>query len=97
MDLQFTQDILILNLISFFIYLGYLELNPKITGIWLRRDSNNNFFIALSSLWNYVLYPFKEIKLWYPNMWDLNIFISVPLTTGLLYGIRRYYYYLINK
>ena len=91
MDQEFFFDILKLNSISLIIYLAYLELNPKITGIWLRRDSTNQFIISLKSLWGYIMYPFKEIQLWYPSMWDLNIFISIPLISVLLYGIRDYY------
>ena len=91
MDQEFLFDILKLNSVSFIIYLAYLELNPKITGIWLRRDSTNQFIISLKSLWGYIMYPFQEIQLWYPSMWDLNIFISIPLISVLLYGIRDYY------
>uniref|UniRef100_A0A6C0EK99 Uncharacterized protein n=1 Tax=viral metagenome TaxID=1070528 RepID=A0A6C0EK99_9ZZZZ len=86
----FTRYNLILNLISFSIYLVYIEINPKIRRIWLRKNSNNNFFISLSSLWNYSMYPFKEIKLWYPSMWDLNIYISIPIITGLLSVVNEY-------
>ena len=78
------------NSIGFLIYLLYLELNPKITGIWLRRDSNNNYFIALSSLLNFILYPIKNKQLWYPYLWDMNIFIAVPIISGTLFIINKY-------
>ena len=78
------------NSISFIIYLLYLEINPKITGIWIRKDSFNNNIISIGSLWNFIIYPFKEIKLWYPSLWDLNIFISIPLITGLIYGVNYF-------
>ena len=97
MDQDFFFDILKLNSISLIIYLAYIELNPKITRIWLRRDSSNQFIISLKSLWGYIMYPFKEIQLWYPSMWDLNIFISIPLISVLLYGIRYYYYLIYNN
>ena len=86
-----------LNIFSILIYLIYLELNPKITGIWLRKDSYNNTIISLGSLWNYILYPFKEIKLWYPKFWDLNIFISVPIITVTLLVIKKIYSLCINE
>ena len=96
MDQDFFFDILKLNSASFIIYLAYIELNPKITGIWLRRDSSNQFIISLKSLWGYIMYPFEEIQLWHPSMWDLNIFISIPLIGILLYGIRHSYNMLSN-
>ena len=97
MDQKFLFDALKLNSVSFIIYLFYIELNPKITGIWLRRDSSNQLIISLKSLWGYIIYPFKEIQLWYPSMWDLNIFISIPLISVLLYGSLYYYYLMYNN
>ena len=86
-----------LNIFSIFIYLLYLELNPKITGIWLRKNSYNSTVISLGSLWDYVIFPFKEIKLWYPKFWDLNIFISFPIITCSLLIIKKIYSYYIDK
>jgi hypothetical protein len=66
-------------ILSIIIYLLYLELNPKITGIWLRRDSENCLRITFNGLWKFIKYPFQNIKMWYPNLWDMNVFISIPL------------------
>ena len=78
---------------SIIIYLLYLELNPKIGGIWLRRGELNQLRITVSGLKDFILFPFKEIKMWYPGMWDMNAFISVPLLTGLILLFKQY----INK
>ena len=86
-----------LNIFSTLIYLIYLELNPKITGIWLRKDSYNRTIISLGSLWNYIIFPFKEIKLWYPQFWDLNIFISVTIIKFFLLIIKKIYRKYTNK
>ena len=76
-DFKF-YNIVINILISCAVYLSYLELNPKITGIWLRRDSSNRYRLSLGGLKDFILFPFKNYRMWYPSMWDMNIFISIP-------------------
>lgn len=91
MDSIIDSSFVKLNIFSMLIYLIYLELNPKITGIWLRKNAFNKTVISLGSLKDYILYPFKEIKLWYPKFWDLNIFVSVPIITIILLLIKKLY------
>ena len=64
--------------LSILIYLLYLEINPKITGIWLRRDYTNTLRLTLNGLWGFITYPLKNIKMWNFNVWDINVFISIP-------------------
>ena len=73
--------------LSIIIYLLYLEINPKITGIWLRRDSTNTLRLTFNGLWNFIIYPFKNIKMWNINLWDINVFISIPLLFFTIYSL----------
>ena len=88
-----SQDdkILIITFIATIIYILYLEINPKITGIWLRKDSNNNIVLALHNLKDFFAYPFKEYRMWIPNMWDMNPYISIPLLSSGIYFLKKLY------
>jgi hypothetical protein len=78
-------------LLSIFIYFLYLEINPKIRGIWLRKGDDNKLSFTLAGIKNFVLYPFKDRRMWFPKMWDMNAFVSIPLLTGTLYLIVEYF------
>ena len=78
-------------ILSVFIYLLYLELNPKITGIWLRKGDDNKFKITLSGLKDFIMYPFKQKKMWLPNLWDMNFFVSIPIISGSIYFMKEYF------
>lgn len=79
--------------LSILVYFLYLEINPKIRGIWLRRSDNNQLHISLNGLKNFIVYPFKNIKMWLPNMWDMNVFVSVPIISSLTYLLIKYFTY----
>lgn len=76
---------------SVLIYFLYLEINPKIRGIWLRKGDDNQLHITLNGLKNFILYPFKNIKMWMPNMWDMNVFVAVPILGSLGYLLIEYF------
>ena len=76
--------------IYFFIFCAYLELSPSIGNVWFRRGSDGLRHINLPSLFHTILSPFKLIELWYPKNWDLNYFIGVFTTFGVIYIIRDY-------
>lgn len=82
-------------IISCIIYLLYLEINPKIRNIWIRKDANKVRTIgwhSLSTLRDFITYPFKDSRLWLPIFWDINIFVSVPILTGILYWSNQYFH-----
>lgn len=76
---------------SILIYFLYLEINPKIRGIWLRKGDDNQLHITLKGLKNFIIYPFKNIKMWLPNMWDMNIFVAIPIISSFSYLLTEYY------
>ena len=84
--------ILLITFLATIIYLLYLEINPKITGIWLRKDSSNKIVLALHNLKDFFAYPFKEYRMWKPNMWDMNPFMAIPIITSSIYFIKEYYH-----
>jgi hypothetical protein len=86
------SKILVITFIATVIYVLYLEINPKITGIWLRKDHNNRVVLALHNLKDFFAYPFKEYRMWKPNMWDMNPYISIPIITSSIYFIKKYYH-----
>ena len=86
------QYYILLNFVSFLLYLAYIEFNPKLSNIWLRKDSLGIRRISLGGLKDFLLYPLSEYRVWYPNLWDLNVFISVPLISVGLNFIINYIY-----
>lgn len=73
-------------LISIFFFILYLELNPKLGGIWLRYDSNNELVLSLQGIYNMIIYPFKNFTMWYPQNWDINFFMFTGLLTIFIYN-----------
>ena len=86
------KDVIIYTIVSIIIYILYLEVNPKITGIWLRKDHNNKIVLTLYNLKDFFLYPFKNKKMWLPNIWDMNPYISIPILTSTFLLIKNYFY-----
>ena len=86
-----SKKLLLINILSLIIYILYLEIDPKITGIWVRKNSNNKYIVSFSGLKNLFLYPFKEFRMWlYPSMWRVNPFISITLISGIIYCFTEY-------
>ena len=79
-----------LNTVSFILYIAYIELSPKLGNIWLRKDALGIRRLSLIGLKDFLLYPLKQYRVWYPNLWDLNVFVSVPLISLGLDLIRKY-------
>jgi len=75
---------------SFIIWLLYLELSPKLGGIFFRPDSSGNFRFRLGGVIPMLLYPFQSLDFWYPNNWDLN-FIMFSQIGALIYTLLKCY------
>ena len=75
---------------SILFFLLYLELSPKIGGIWLRRNSNNDFVICFKGLCNFIMYPFKNIQMWYPENWDINFCMFILISTSVLFIVLSF-------
>ena len=62
-------------IISFILFGLYVELNPQMTNIWWRIDSNGNKRLVISNLFRLIFAPLEYLFYWNPNAWDLNFFI----------------------
>ena len=81
--IQNTISSFIISFISFGLY---VELNPKITNIWWRINSNGNKEIRINNLIALIFAPLYYMFYWLPNMWDINFFIwwmAVYITISL--------------
>ena len=58
----------------------YLELNPRIGGVWLRSDSEGRPVFAPRGLLNMALAPFRVWEFWLPSWWDVNVWIGTLFT-----------------
>tara|TARA_R100001163_G_C5068020_1_gene207713 strand:+ start:5876 stop:6232 length:357 start_codon:yes stop_codon:yes gene_type:complete len=77
-------------LLSFIIYLFYIELNPKMGGIFFRPDSTGTFKFNFLGAGPMLSYPFKSLNFWNPNNWDLN-WIVFSNIGAVLYTLLKYY------
>lgn len=80
------QNIISSFIISFISFGLYVELNPKITNIWWRINSNGNKEIRINNLIALIFAPLYYMFYWLPNMWDINFFIwwmAVYITISL--------------
>ena len=72
----FLRNLFIKLLFFTFYWILYLELNPQITGIWLRPDENNQLVFCPHNILRLIIQPFKSIEYWtYYQLWDINYFI----------------------
>lgn len=75
-------------LLSFIIFLLYLELSPKLGNIWYRLNSENIKVINISSIITFLIYPLQNISFWYINNWDLNFIIYYFITKFIFYYLH---------
>jgi len=81
------QYIILIILITL-VFLLYIQFSPGMGQIWIRNGS----FMPRGAF-NLIIYPFKNIRMWKPNVWDINypmwIFVSVCI-------FKYYKYYLVT-
>ena len=53
----------------------YVELNPQMTNIWWRIDTNGDKQLVISNLFRLILAPLNYMFYWNINAWDINFFI----------------------
>jgi len=69
------KNIIYSFLISVILFGLYVELNPLMTNIWWRINSDGNKQIVISNLFLLIFAPLNYLFYWYPNAWDINFFI----------------------
>ena len=49
------------------LFLLYIQFSPKMGNIWYR----NGHFVPMGAL-RVAIYPFKNYRMWNPEIWDIN-------------------------
>ncbi len=76
--------------ISIIIWLLYLELNPKIGGIWIRPDSNNNNIIRLNNIIPFIIKTLNMTEMWSIKFFDINFIIANSINILLFTILENY-------
>ena len=50
------------------LFLLYIQYSPGMGNIWYR---NNEYFSPMGAL-HVMVFPFQNVQMWYPTMWDIN-------------------------
>ncbi len=50
------------------LFLLYIQYSPGMGNIWYR---NNEYFSPMGAL-RVMVFPFQNVQMWYPTMWDIN-------------------------
>ena len=62
------------------IYLLYIQFSPQMGNVWWR----GGYFSPIGAV-KIMLYPLKEIKMWYIEMWDINYFVWIFVYFIIIY------------
>ena len=76
--------------ISIILWVLYLEINPKITGIWIRLDVNNNKVIILNNIIPFIVNTLKMKEMWTLQFFDMNFVIANIINIILFTIIENY-------
>lgn len=55
-------------LVTTLFFLLYIQYSPGMGNIWYR---NNEYFSPMGAV-NVMIFPFRNLQMWYPTMWDIN-------------------------
>ena len=69
----------------------YLELNPKIRGVWIRPDSNNKKVIRLENIIPFIIKTLKMRELWALKYFDINFIMANTVNIILFTIIENYF------
>ena len=72
-------NMILAYVLTTFIFLLYIQFSPKMGNIWYR----NGYFVPRGAI-NLIIYPFREIKMWSPKLWDINYFMWIIITFGIM-------------
>lgn len=70
----------------------YLELNPSLTNIWYRPDSEGEKHIYPGNFLNFIMKPFTIKELWYFEFLDCNYWFGIMVIL-LVYFCKDIIYY----
>lgn len=55
----------------------YVQFSPSMGNVWYRKDSDGNGFFSFGSLFDLIIFPLKNLQMWYLSMWDINFYIWI--------------------
>tara|TARA_B110000971_G_C19960048_1_gene477541 strand:- start:20 stop:298 length:279 start_codon:yes stop_codon:yes gene_type:complete len=85
---KLLENILLKVLFATFIWILYLEINPKIRGVWLRPNAENKIIFCPKNILNLVFFCFKNVNIWKLQFWDINYFYFTIIIVSLITLIR---------
>lgn len=83
------NNLILAFIISFIFFAIYVEINPSMTNIWYRVNSNGVKTIQLDNLLYLMSGPLKYTFYWFPNYWDINYFIHLIISFVIIEQIKN--------
>ena len=74
-------------LVTTLIFLLYIQYSPGMGNIWYR---NNEYFSPMGAV-NVMIFPFRNLQMWYPTMWDINyiMWLLLGIVSNLILDFIR--------
>jgi len=82
-------NLILALIISIIIFGIYVEINPKMTNIWYRVNSEGIKTIQLDNLLELMSGQLRYIFYWFPNYWDINYFIHLIIIFVIIEQINK--------
>ena len=83
------NNLILAFIISIVFFAIYVEINPSMTNIWYRVNSNGVKTIQLDNLLYLMSGPLRYIFYWFPNYWDINYFIHLIIAFVIIEQIKN--------
>ena len=61
--------------ISTLLYAFFVQFDPSMGGIWLRKDDGNNTIFCPGNLIDLMLSPLEKLVMWKASVWPINWFV----------------------
>jgi len=85
-------------LISIITWILYLEINPKIRGIWIRPDLNNILVLRLDNIIPFIIKTLKMKEIWSLQFFDVNFILANFINIILFTIIENYFsFFFLSK
>jgi len=88
-NLNNLNNLIYAFIVSFIIFGIYVEVNPKMTNIWFRVNSEGIKTVQLDNLLMLMTGPLRYIFYWFPNYWDINYFIYLIIAFVIIEQINK--------
>ena len=71
-------------------YMAYVQFSPSMGKIWYREDSEGNGYFSFRGLFDLMVYPLVNIRMWRPDLWDINYFMWILTAISCQYLYQEY-------